>query len=177
MDVSTQAIETARKLSPAAKFIVGTINDAGAGGKFDLIVMHHVLEHLYHPRQAVDASYKLLQSGGALVVSVPNIGSSEASWFGRRWKGLDMPRHMLHFKEPVLDRLLVDAGFTIEKKRPGMFASSISESVIMCLPVGLRGRVINSRMARIIYLMLVPFAALSYVLGNCGTIEVVARKG
>ena len=111
-----------------------------------------------------------------MVVNVPNIASWEAKWFGRNWKGLDMPRHIFHFQESVLDRLLVDSGFAIEKKRPGMFASSISESVIMCLPDELRRRIIHTKLERILYLMLVPVAAISYFFGNRGTVEIVAVK-
>jgi 2-polyprenyl-3-methyl-5-hydroxy-6-metoxy-1,4-benzoquinol methylase len=176
VDISTRAIENAKKLNPSATFVVGMIDNVEVGEKFDLISMHHVLEHVYDPRQVIERCFELLRPGGKLVVNVPNINSWEAKWFGRRWKGLDIPRHLLHFKESVLARLLSTAGFAIEKKRPGMFASSISESFIMCLPDGLRKKVINSRFNRIFYLMLVPIAALSYALGNRGTVEIVVVK-
>lgn len=176
LDISTLAVETARKRNPSANFVVGALSDIETSEKFDLIVMHHVLEHLYHPRQAMATCFGLLNPGGKMVVNVPNISSWEAKWFGRNWKGLDMPRHIFHFQESVLDRLLVDSGFAIEKKRPGMFASSISESVIMCLPDELRRRIIHTKLERILYLMLVPVAAISYFFGNRGTVEIVAVK-
>lgn len=176
LDISAQAIEVARKSNPDAEFIVGALNDIAAGESYDMIIMHHVFEHLYHPKQVIETCFKLLQHGGKLVVSGPNIDSLEAKCFGRRWKGLDMPRHTLHFKESVLIALLKDAGFTIENTRPGMFASSISESLIMCLPEKFRRKVIHSRFERMIYLILTPIAAISYFLGNRGTVEVVAIK-
>lgn len=176
LDISMQAIDAAKKLNPATKFIVGAISDVEADERFDLIVMHHVLEHLYHPKQVIEVCFRLLQSGGKLVVNVPNINSMEARWFGRRWSGLDIPRHTLHFKEVVLERLLMEAGLMIEKKRPGMFSSSISESFIMCLPAEFRRKIIHSKLERILYLMLVPFSAISYFLGNRGTLEIVAVK-
>lgn len=176
LDVSGQAIDAARKLNPATEFMVGTLDDIEGGDKFDLIVMHHVLEHLHHPAQIMNACFGMLQSGGKLVVSVPNIASWEARWFGRRWIGLDIPRHLLHFRESVLVSHLSAAGFVIEKTRPGMFASSISESVIMCLPAWLRRKAIHSRIGRVFYLMMVPVASITYALGNRGTVEIVAVK-
>ena len=176
VDISMQAIGNARRLNPDAKFVVGLLRDIDSGEKFDLISMHHVLEHLYHPRQVIADCYSLLRPGGKLVVNVPNVASFEAGLFGRRWIGLDIPRHMLHFKEAVLVRLLKEAGFEIETKRPGMFSSSISESLIMCLPAWLRNKVFHSRVARIVYILLVPVAAISYFLGNRGTVEIVALK-
>ena len=176
LDISEAAIAAAKISNPEARFFVSTLGEVELGDKFDLIVMHHVLEHLYHPQKILDICNKLLLPGGKLVVSVPNIASWEARVFGRRWAGLDIPRHVLHFKELVLERLLLDAGFSIEKKRTGMFASSISESFIMCLPAMLRGRIIQSRLGRIFYLMLVPIACVSYFLGNRGTVEIVALK-
>lgn len=176
VDMSDIAVEEARKLNPDAEFHVGLAGDLEAGEQFDLVTMHHVLEHLPLPRQAIANCYRRLRSGGRLVISVPNIGSFESRCFGRRWKGLDVPRHLLHFREPVLGRLLSDAGFTIESKRSGLFASSISESFIMCLPAGLRRRVMRSWAGHLFYQLLLPFAAFSYLLGNRGTLEFVAVK-
>lgn len=176
LDISMKAIESASGLNPTAGFAVGVIDDIDSSERFDLISMHHVLEHLYHPRQVIESCYRLLPPGGKLVVNVPNIASFEARLFGRKWKGLDIPRHLLHFKEPVLERFLLDAGFTIENKRTAMFASSISESFIMCLPAGLRSKLIHSRLGRLFYLTLVPLAAISYFLGNRGTLEIVAVR-
>ena len=176
VDISAPAIEYARKNNPDAEFHVGLASDMAPDERFDLIAMHHVLEHLHRPRQALAACHGLLRPGGRLVVNVPNIGSLEARLFGRRWKGLDIPRHLLHFKEEVLERFLLEAGFSIESKRPGMFATSISESLIMCLPASLRYRMIHSRAGHFFYQLLLPLAALSYLFGNRGTVEIVAIK-
>lgn len=176
VDISATAIENARRLSPGAEFYVGLAGDLEPDDRFDLISMHHVLEHLHRPRQAIADCHRHLRPGGRLVVSLPNIASAEAKLFGRRWKGLDVPRHLQHFSEPVLERFLCEAGFVIESKRPGMFATSISESMIMCLPAGLRRRVIRSGAGHSVYQLLLPFAAFSYLLGNRGTLEIVAVK-
>jgi SAM-dependent methyltransferase len=176
VDISAQAIANARMRNPNSKLIKGVIGDVGVGEKFDVIVMHHVLEHLYHPREVVATCFEMLHPGGKLAVSVPDMGSLEARFFGRRWKGLDIPRHVLHFKSAVLVRLLEETGFRIERIRPGMFASSLSESTIMCLPAELRRKMIHSSWEHILYRLLMPVAACSYLLGNRGTVEIVAVK-
>jgi len=76
----------------------------------------------------------------------------------------------------VLVRLLEETGFRIERIRPGMLASSLSESIIMCLPAELRRKMIHSRWEHILYRLLVPVAACSYLLGNRGTVDIVAEK-
>lgn len=176
VDMSPHALVSARRLNPDAEFHMGLAGDLAPGEAFDLISMHHVLEHLHHPRQALADCYQRLRPGGRLVVNVPNIGSFEAKCFGRRWKGLDAPRHLLHFRENVLERFLQEAGFEIEAKRPGMFATSVSESLTMSLPAGLRRRLSQSRLEHLLYQLLLPVTALSYLLGNRGTLEVVAVK-
>lgn len=176
VDISEQAVENARRLNPGAEFFVGHADDLAPGERYDLISMHHVLEHVRDPGQAIAACFGLLRPGGRLAVNVPNIGSFEAKCFGRRWIGLDVPRHLLHFREPVLERFLREAGFAIKSKRPGMFASSISESFILCLPARLRRKLLHSRAGHFFYQLLLPFAALGYLLGNRGTLEIVAVK-
>jgi len=176
LDISAQAIEIAKRHNPEAKFIVGFFGEIEPDERFDLVTMHHILEHLHRPKKVIADCYRLLSPGGKFVVSVPNIASWEAKLFGRRWKGLDIPRHMVHFKEFVLLAMLEEAGFEIERKRTAMFASSIIESFIMCLPAALRRKLIHSRLGRIFYLLLLPLAAISYFLGNRGVVEIIAIK-
>ena len=55
--------------------IEGNLNqvDASSVGKFDVIVMSHVLEHFYSPSEALSMVWALLRENGLLVVEVPNI--------------------------------------------------------------------------------------------------------
>lgn len=176
VDISSQAVASARRLNPSVEFHVGLSGWHEPEEMFDLISMHHVLEHLHHPKQVLADCYRRLRPGGRLVVNVPNIASFEARCFGRRWKGLDAPRHLLHFREPVLERFLKEAGFVIQSKRPEMFASSISESLGICLPLYFGRMMTQSVWGNWLRRMMVPIAATSYFLGNRGVIEFVALK-
>jgi len=175
-DVSPLVVERARKNVPQATILQSSFEELSPKETFDMIMMSNVLEHLPDPVSAVRKCFELLAPGGKLIIILPNIDSFEAKLFGRYWIGLDIPRHMVHFREHVILRLLKTIGFSVVKIRPAMFASSISESLIMMLPVGIRYRFLHSRAARHVYLLTVFPAALSYLLGNRGLIEIVTQK-
>jgi SAM-dependent methyltransferase len=50
---------------------------------FDLVVIRHVLEHLYRPHQACERLHALLARGGILLVEIPNLHGLE--YRTRRW--------------------------------------------------------------------------------------------
>ena len=176
IDISPVAVERARKNAPEANVLNSTLADLSTQKCFDMIVVSQVLEHLPDPAESLQKCFKLLSSGGKLFIGIPNFGSYEAKLFGKYWIGLDIPRHMVHFSEPVVRRLLEDCGFSIVTIRPAMFASSISESLIMLLPEVVRYRFLHSRAARYLYLLTIFPAALSYFLGNRAFIEIVAQR-
>ncbi len=55
----------------------GEINDIN--GKFDVVTIFHVLEHLPSPQKAFEKLYQLLQPEGVLFVEVPWIETNDAS--------------------------------------------------------------------------------------------------
>lgn len=176
IDVNPVVVERARANAPAATVSVGTLDDVAPTPTFELINMTHVLEHLGSPRRVLRQCLERLAPGGTLRLGVPNIGSIEARIFGRYWSGLDVPRHVVHFRPSVLARMLEETGFVDVEQRPAMFASSMSESLILSLPGALRYRFLGSRWARGFYLAMIFPASLSYAVGNAGAIEVSARR-
>jgi 2-polyprenyl-3-methyl-5-hydroxy-6-metoxy-1,4-benzoquinol methylase len=176
VEISQLAVDQARRTCPSSEFIQGIIDDIKVQKQFDLIIMHHVLEHLHRPKDVINTCNKLLRKSGRLVISLPNIGSIEARFFGKKWMGLEIPRHLVHFRESVLENLLVESGFLVLSKRPEMFASSISESLLLYLPDSIRNKISQSFMIRYYNFLFVPLAALSYALGNRGIIEILAEK-
>lgn len=76
-----------------------------------VVTMFHVLEHLYDPVAYLDAANDLLLPGGRLVIQVPNAGCWQFLLFGENWAGIDIPRHLLHFRLRDLEILLDRCGF------------------------------------------------------------------
>lgn len=80
---------------------------------FGAVTFRHVLEHVGDPLGALRAARELLCDEGWLVVEVPNFGSLQARWAGGRWFHLDPPRHLFHFTEDSLRRMLARAGYEV----------------------------------------------------------------
>ncbi|WP_411275574.1 methyltransferase domain-containing protein, partial [Daejeonella sp.] len=57
-----------------------------------------------------------LKPGGLLVAEVPNFGSWQSKWAGNRWLHLDVPRHLSHFTEESLEKIIDKAGCRVIKK-------------------------------------------------------------
>lgn len=64
-------------------------------GAYDLVVLHHVFEHLRSPVAALDRVAELLTTHGRAVFVYPNIRSLGARVFGSWWFPLDTPRHLV----------------------------------------------------------------------------------
>jgi SAM-dependent methyltransferase len=64
-------------------------------GTYDLIMMHHVLEHLVDPLQALRDAKERLNPGGKILVRVPIAGSWTWKLYREHWFNLDPPRHLL----------------------------------------------------------------------------------
>jgi SAM-dependent methyltransferase len=79
------------------------------------VVFWHSLEHLTEPRAAVREAARLLDSGGVIVIAVPNADSVQAKLFGDRWLHLDLPRHLVHLPAQTLLAGLEEDGFAVER--------------------------------------------------------------
>jgi SAM-dependent methyltransferase len=93
-----------------------SLDDARPRAPYDCVTLWHSLEHVRDPRATLLAARALLAPTGALVVAVPNAGGLQARSFGRHWFHLDVPRHLLHFGERSLVRLLETTGFEIVRR-------------------------------------------------------------
>jgi SAM-dependent methyltransferase len=80
--------------------------------RFAAVSMFHVLEHLEEPHAVLaHIRERILAPGGHVIIQVPNYGSLERRLFGSRWFGLDVPRHLWHFNERAIRRLLGTQGY------------------------------------------------------------------
>jgi SAM-dependent methyltransferase len=158
-------------------------------GTVAAVTMFHVLEHLPQPQTDLAGAYRILQPQGRLIVQVPNAASWQFAVLGRRWNGLDVPRHLHNFRESDLTALLAGAGFSVVRRKhfslrdnPAGLATSLAPSLDpMARRVRQRVESPAVRIARdLVYLGLtaaaVPFALLEAAFGRGSTIMLEARK-
>ena len=83
----------------------------GQSNVFDVITMSHVIEHVHDPVATLKACNRLLKPGGQLWLETPNIDSLGHWRYGRDWRGLEPPRHLVLFNQSSLTTALSRVGF------------------------------------------------------------------
>lgn len=82
-------------------------------GSFDLIFMHHTLEHVPDPADVIRRTHALLRPGGLMFQALPNHGSLKSRVFGGRWSYGVTDEHVSLFSTKTLRRLVGRLGFEI----------------------------------------------------------------
>jgi 2-polyprenyl-3-methyl-5-hydroxy-6-metoxy-1,4-benzoquinol methylase len=188
MDMSAKAVEIVQKQYGIAAKQGGIGQNVWEGDRFNFVTMFHVLEHLPDPRLALKFAAGLLQPGGTLILQVPNISSLQARLFGKRWYGLDVPRHVINFSPKALGILLKEMGYEFQlvsrfsvRDNPASIASSLA---LWLDPIRRKGRRLDtspvlSGLLEIAYfglfLLALPAAFLESVCGFGGTLWAFAR--
>ncbi len=158
-------------------------------GSCSVVTMFHVLEHLYDPVSYLEAAGRLLLPGGRLVAQVPNAACWQFLLLGENWSGLDVPRHLLNFKEPDFRRLLEECGFeTVRTKHfslrdnPAGLATSLAPGLdpmarrMRGVPEGPKLRLCKDLVYFGLVLAAVPFTLLEAACRAGSTVMVEARK-
>lgn len=79
----------------------------------DVVVAHHVIEHMADPLAEIGHMRAILKPGGWLVLGTPDFGSPCAVRFGDNYRMLHDPTHVSLFTLESMHRFLRDNGFTI----------------------------------------------------------------
>lgn len=160
---------------------------------FDVVLLLHTLEHVPNPRELLGEVLRILKPQGRAVVQVPNIDSIQFKFFGTRWYGLDVPRHLIDYSLPSLLRLLSRTGFDVKRVRhfnlrdnaPALASSLFPGLDPVSRAVRLRQRglsetAIGGWFRRFLYLKIVllsyPLAWLEAALGRGATLVVEMEK-
>ncbi|WP_107039734.1 class I SAM-dependent methyltransferase [Brumimicrobium mesophilum] len=98
---------------------------------FDVVTMWHVLEHVYDLRKDLKRIEEILKSNGKFFIAVPNMSSYDARYYKEDWAAYDVPRHLYHFTERDISKLLAEFGFDLKKVIPmkydAYYVSMLSE--------------------------------------------------
>lgn len=89
--------------------------------KFDVITLWHVLEHVYNINERLEQLKMILHPDGFLIIAVPNIESYDSIHYGKYWSALDVPRHLYHFSNETLKKLLNKHAFEVVSVYPMKF--------------------------------------------------------
>lgn len=82
-------------------------------GKYDLVTLHHSLEHIPHQLETLEAVRAVLEPSGFCLIRIPLVSSAVWGKYGTDWVELDAPRHLyLHSLESI-EQLGTQAGFKL----------------------------------------------------------------
>jgi 2-polyprenyl-3-methyl-5-hydroxy-6-metoxy-1,4-benzoquinol methylase len=116
VDVSAYAVGVCNERGYEAR--VGTADALPyEAGRFDIVVLKHVLEHTATPRQALCELRRVLTSHGVVLIAVPDV----RYWKGRRQRATyryyrpdDLgAQHFVYYSAATLSRLLSENGFQV----------------------------------------------------------------
>ena len=189
LDNSTAAARLAWT-SNGVPVVCGDLPQSPVGpGTCAAVTMFHVLEHLSDPIAYLESVRELLLPDGRLIVQVPNASSWQFLVFGEHWNGLDVPRHLINYREKDLEKLLDHCGFEVVRRKhfslrdnPAGFASSLAPGLD---PMARRVRGIAESPALklvkdLVYFGIVvgalPFTLLEAACGAGSSIMIEARK-
>jgi SAM-dependent methyltransferase len=86
-------------------------------GQFDLIMLHHSLEHTPNPLQVLANVGRLLNPDGSVLIRIPLAASEAWSQYGVNWYQIDAPRHLVIPSEIGMVLMAQRAGMTISMVR------------------------------------------------------------
>jgi SAM-dependent methyltransferase len=117
--------------------------DRVAGKKFDLVILSHVIEHIYDPKRFIHELVSVLKPGGALIVITPNNESLLARAVGKAWPMLKPVDHVSMIGASAYDHFELDGVAQVHhssSEYPFEFAASALSAVKSILLSSTRGR-------------------------------------
>jgi len=109
---------------------IGELKEACYPNKyFDVITLFEVLEHLHDPSANLSEIGRILKEDGLLVITVPNFTGFAYKIFKERRIAIDAPRHLYHFSQITLCKILEKMEFKVLKIRHTSGVRDYSDSL------------------------------------------------
>ncbi len=100
------------------RVIAGRLEEAPVlPGRFDVVTMFDVLEHVFCPRTFLLEARKLLGPGGLVLIETPNMAGCVPRLLSHRHPWVRPPEHLTYFTPSTLCLLLERAGYRLEGLR------------------------------------------------------------
>jgi len=150
---------------------------------YDVIVLSNVIEHSLDPKDMLSNVNRILEPGGQVRISCPNVDSWQRKIFGRYWINWHVPFHIVHFSQKTLTNILEKAGFKIQKNHQESPALWLAHSIIVRLfakfgqPTNqLRNPFLVAALLILIRILFFPLLWLGNRMGRGDCLVVEARK-
>ena len=113
VDINERAVAYVRD-NLGMRASLGTLASARLeSDQFDVATMLHYLEHEGNPRAVLREVRRVLKPGGHIVIEIPDATGWPPRVFKGRWASLDIPRHLVFFREATLHHVLAEEGFRL----------------------------------------------------------------
>ena len=147
-------------------------------GRYDVVSMNHVLEHVVDPRTMLERARDLLRPGGRVIGQLPTVTSWENKLFGRNWGGYHYPRHLQIPSKVGLADLLEDVGLDDVKIRSAPHIQTTISLQNSLVRRGWRPRMQNGKTPIYTGLLVaaLPYETVAWLCDEGGIIDFQARK-
>lgn len=146
---------------------------------FDVVNLHHALEHFLNPLVELKKIYKILKPDSLLVITSPNYSRLEATIFGEKWHAYELPRHRFHFNRKTIKKLLLKSGL----KPIGIIQTLNVNNLILSTRYILEGKKASNWIIRqfsidnkALRFFLLPFGFFLKLIGQSSEMIVYAKK-
>ncbi len=158
VEMSAKAVEFAKVKLKLPNISVGVIEEVNyPEGFFNVVIMNHVIEHLFDPRQSLREVNRILKKGGLLIITTPNIDSFNFKVFGKYWFPLETPRHLNLFEISSMLKLFRETGFELVNRNYDISTCHLVRSISYASKS-------FSAFASAIRFVYIPFAILTAIL-------------
>ncbi|HEV3497727.1 MAG TPA: class I SAM-dependent methyltransferase, partial [Actinomycetes bacterium] len=109
-------------------------------GRYDVVSMHHYLEHTRDPRRELAAAATVLRPGGYVMIETPDTASPWSRRLGRYWRCWFQPQHLHFVTHDNLVAALEQEGFEVVSSERGPASEGLDLSSAVFLAVDERLR-------------------------------------
>jgi 2-polyprenyl-3-methyl-5-hydroxy-6-metoxy-1,4-benzoquinol methylase len=118
VELSEPMAALARRRLGAEVVHCGVLEEGLFGGKFDVITMFDVVEHIEDPVAFLATARRMLNPGGVIVFETQNVASPFAKLMGVKWQHYKFQEHLYHFDPKTVRVLLAKAGLELVEWSP-----------------------------------------------------------
>jgi 2-polyprenyl-3-methyl-5-hydroxy-6-metoxy-1,4-benzoquinol methylase len=170
VEMSAKAVGFATEKMGLPNIRCGTLEEAKYPGEFfEVVLMSHVIEHLFDPVRTLHEINRILKKGGLLIITTPNIDSVNFKIFGKYWFPLETPRHLNLFEVSSMSKLFRETGFELVSRNYDMSTCHLVRSV------GYLAKSF-SVFANAVRFVFIPFAIIAAISGKSDIVTFCGKK-